>query len=69
MANNIAVAGTPINFPEAELFSWLMSDPFATESEITPASHVLPKVEDERALFVDNDTSTFLTFFALLRQD
>ena len=48
-----AYAGGPVKFAPADVFTWLFSSPFQTESDFTPRRQLIPPVEDERPIFVD----------------
>ncbi|KAI9902379.1 hypothetical protein N3K66_001731 [Trichothecium roseum] len=56
-----AYVGAPVKFAPALAFDWLFSDPFSEESDFTPPGHVVPKVEDERPIFVDELSDRSLT--------
>lgn len=48
-----AHAGSPTEFPPAQVFDWLFGGPFSKQSDFVPAAHVISRVEDERPVFVD----------------
>lgn len=48
-----AYAGAPVKFAPADVFTWLFSSPFQKQNDFTPAGQVVPPVEDERPLFID----------------
>lgn len=50
---SVAYAGAPVKFAPADVFTWLFSSPFQKENDFTPAGQVVPPVEDERPLFID----------------
>lgn len=54
-----AYAGSPTDFPPAQVFDWLFGDPFSKQSDFVPAAHVMPRVEDERPVFVDEASGEY----------
>ena len=45
--------GPPGHVPLSNTFDWLFSNPFSRESDYTPASQLVPKIEDDRPIFID----------------
>jgi hypothetical protein len=52
-AKTAAYAGGLVDFAPADVCTWLFSNPFQTKSDFTPRQQLVPPVEDERPVFVD----------------
>lgn len=60
-----AYAVAPVKFaPATDVFTWLFSSPFQTESNFAPASQRVPPVENERPIFVDELSGKHMGFLA-----
>lgn len=68
-AKTAAYAGAPVKFAPADVFTWLFSSPFQKENDFTPKSQLVPSVEDERPLFIDelSGESPALPPFVMIR--
>lgn len=51
-----AHAGRPTDFAPAKTFEWLFSQPFEKESTFVPSQQRVPRVQDDRPIFVDEST-------------
>lgn len=49
-----AQLGSSVEFSTTNLFDWLYSNPFESEGALIPRNHIVPRIEDERPVFVDN---------------
>lgn len=56
-----ALAGTAADLEPTSAFEWYFSQPFSKQSPFTPARQVLPPIEDERPIFVDEASGRFPT--------
>lgn len=59
-----AVSGAPVEFSAPNLFDWLFSNPFESENAYTPAERLVPRIENDRPIFVDNATGTLRIYAA-----
>lgn len=50
------VGSRPGHLPLRNTFDWCFAQPFSSENDFTPASHKLPRIEDSRPIFVDNQS-------------
>lgn len=50
----MAYSGSPPgHVPLSNTFDWVFSNPFCRESDYTPQSQLVPRIEDDRPIFVD----------------
>ncbi|OIW29204.1 acetyl-CoA synthetase-like protein [Coniochaeta ligniaria NRRL 30616] len=65
----LAYSGHPPGYvPHRNAFDWALSQPFQQQSDYTPADHVVPAIEPNRAIFVDDKTDRPLSH-AQIRND
>ncbi|KAK0612392.1 hypothetical protein B0T17DRAFT_543487 [Bombardia bombarda] len=57
--NGIGEAGA---VPALNTFEFCVSQPFIAESPYTPASQIVPRIEDSRPIFIDHKSGRALTF-------
>ncbi|KAK3364657.1 acetyl-CoA synthetase-like protein [Lasiosphaeria hispida] len=60
--NGLAYSGGPPgHLPRCSTYEWSLSQPFESQNDFTPAAHRVPRIEDSRPIFVDNQTDRTLT--------
>ena len=53
----VAYTGHPPGYvPQRNVFDWATGQPFQQQSDFTPPGHVVPPVEPNRPIFVDEKT-------------
>ncbi|KAK1758074.1 acetyl-CoA synthetase-like protein [Echria macrotheca] len=57
----------PGQLPLRNIFDWCFSQPYLTESDFCPAERVLPPIERDRPIFVDNKSDRALTYAQIHR--
>ena len=56
----VAYAGSPPGkVPVQDVFTFIFSQPFQSPNEYTPASQVVPPIEPDRPIYVDNETGAY----------
>lgn len=52
--------GPPGQYPQGlNIFDYVFGNPFEHESEVVPASQVLPHIDDRQPIYIDNKTGRF----------
>jgi hypothetical protein len=54
-----ALAGAAAKIRAAKAFDFFFSGPFATQNDFTPAGQVVPPIEDDRPILVDEASGEF----------
>lgn len=58
-----AYAGSPPgSVPVTDTFSFAFNEPFYKASDFVPREHVVPPIEAQRPIFVDNKTGTYIHY-------